>query len=212
MYYEHVLPKPYANKYSKFMREIQVLHYYDILGEPKRVLDIGCGWGAFLEFLPKKVEAFGLDNNETFIKYAAKKGLNVKLGDAKKLQFKDGVFDAVCSDCVIEHLDNRYEIIKEWSRVLKKGGKMMLVFPDIRRRKWEFFNDYTHRQPVHPRAIIEILKDNGFDINIVSREWVTPRGLGRILYYLNNKRLINWVNGLTGKIFSYKSLIVATKV
>ena len=119
------------------MRKELSLQYFDMLKKPKTILDIGFGWGAFLEFLPKEVESFGIDNNKIFVKYGEKKGLKVKLGNANKLEFKNEKFDAILSDCVIEHLDNRYEVIKEWSRVLKKGGRALIIFPNIKRRKWE---------------------------------------------------------------------------
>ena len=46
----------------------------------------------------------------------------------QKLPLKDGGVDAVCCISVLEHTDNYAEIIREFARVLRPGGLLVLTF------------------------------------------------------------------------------------
>ena len=46
------------------------------------------------------------------------------------LPFKNETFDFIMSLHSLEHMRNTVETIKEWLRVLKKGGKIIVVMPD----------------------------------------------------------------------------------
>ncbi len=61
---------------------------------------------------------------------------NVKadvVGDAKKLPFKDAEFDKVYSRFFLEHLPRGEAklAVKEMNRVLKKGGEIEIIVPDL---------------------------------------------------------------------------------
>jgi GT2 family glycosyltransferase/predicted SAM-dependent methyltransferase len=53
--------------------------------------------------------------------------------DAKKLTYEDGTFDEVRACHVIEHFDfhETNVALKEWCRVLKSGGKLVIETPDL---------------------------------------------------------------------------------
>jgi len=59
---------------------------------------------------------------------------------ADKLPIKDEDFDFVTSIHSLEHVDNQYETLKEWFRILKKGGIIGIVHPDV---------EYTKPQTSH---------------------------------------------------------------
>lgn len=53
--------------------------------------------------------------------------------DVRKLPYKDGTIDEIFASHIIEHF-NYYEakeVLKEWKRVLKKGGKLIIETPDF---------------------------------------------------------------------------------
>jgi predicted SAM-dependent methyltransferase len=50
-------------------------------------------------------------------------------GDA--LPFKDGELDYITSIHSFEHFDDQYKLLTEWLRVLKPGGIIALVHPDV---------------------------------------------------------------------------------
>jgi len=105
-----------------------------ITGAEKRVLDVGCGncWTNQL-FSKTSVEHFGIDISENALKRAEKKGVIVKKVnlDSDPIPFEDNFFDLVlCSD-IIEHTLYPENILREARRVLKEGGSLIVVVPNI---------------------------------------------------------------------------------
>lgn len=100
-----------------------------------RILDIGCGPAAILNYLPLNVDYTGYDLNPSYIAYAKKKYghraafhhqrvSDMILADARP-------FDAVLADGLLHHL-NETEAEKFFNighRVLKSGGFMVTVDP-----------------------------------------------------------------------------------
>jgi len=56
--------------------------------------------------------------------------------DIRKLQIPDGCVDGIIASDVLEHFSHREteSILKEWSRVLKKGGEIVLRSPSLRKQ------------------------------------------------------------------------------
>lgn len=83
------------------------------------LLDIGCGEKPYYEIFKDKVSSYiGLDL----------KGGDVK-GSALDLPFPDEHFDTIFSSQVIEHIEDSFLMMQEASRVLKKGGHLILTAP-----------------------------------------------------------------------------------
>ena len=49
--------------------------------------------------------------------------------DAAKLEFEDKKFDVIIASDVLEHINLDVEALKEWKRVLKPNGHMILFVP-----------------------------------------------------------------------------------
>lgn len=103
----------------------------------ERVLDLGCGTGdetiAVASLLGEEGKAVGLDLTSEMIESARKNALekgiaNVRFVNAsiEKLPFKDNQFDAIISNCVINHADDKSEVYREIFRVLKSGGRFVV--------------------------------------------------------------------------------------
>jgi ubiquinone/menaquinone biosynthesis C-methylase UbiE len=48
------------------------------------------------------------------------------LADAKKLDYADGSFDAVCSNTILHHIPNPVEFLREAWRVCAEGGALLI--------------------------------------------------------------------------------------
>jgi len=102
-----------------------------------RILDLGCGTGANLERLLRLklpfAEYVGMDLTEEMLEIARRKadGLtNVKFfqGDIHNLPFAEEEFDLVISTWAFEHLAQPERAAREALRVLKRGGRVVLLF------------------------------------------------------------------------------------
>ncbi len=92
-----------------------------------KVLIIGVGNGASAHYIKKKTGCtlIGIDISKRFIQHAKARGVDARLGNAESLNFKDSSFDAVISESVTAFTDKERSI-KEYHRVLKKGGYLGL--------------------------------------------------------------------------------------
>lgn len=126
-----------------------------------RLLDIGCGAGDMVRaFGSLGLWASGLDREKSKMH----SDIPVKYADIENepFPFGDKVFDVVFSKSLIEHLFDPANFMKECFRILKPGGRIILMTPDWNSQAKIFFDDYTHRQPYTVTAIGDILKIFGF--------------------------------------------------
>lgn len=96
------------------------------------VLDVGCGNGYSTSNIKGKL-VVGVDLSEEQMIKATKKFPNAKyvVGDIRKLPFKSGVFDLVVAINIFHHIENPKIALNEIYRVLKKGGKLISVDPNL---------------------------------------------------------------------------------
>lgn len=104
-----------------------------------RVLDVGCGSGAFLEYVLEKTPAskgYGIDISSGMLPDNAGKKSGYILGDAQSIPFKESSFDTVHLDTVLHHVVGRTRaeykrqviaVLGEIRRVLKPGGDLVLT-------------------------------------------------------------------------------------
>jgi 2-polyprenyl-3-methyl-5-hydroxy-6-metoxy-1,4-benzoquinol methylase len=97
-----------------------------------RLLDVGSGSGAFL--LRMKEEGWdvtGVDPDPHAIASAARQGaIDVRCGTLAEVKFPSDTFDAVTASHVIEHVADPVEVLNECRRILKPGGRLVLVTPN----------------------------------------------------------------------------------
>ena len=109
-------------KYTPTARN--VFRFCRSLNLPKRakILDAGCGTGKLASFWAEEgYDIVGIDISEEALAITRKKGVKTKKADILKgLPFKDGEFDLVYSDGLLEHFTDPEEILTELFRVSKK--------------------------------------------------------------------------------------------
>jgi len=97
-----------------------------------RLLEVGCGSGRMLRTMQKKGwDVVGVDPDPDAIKNAKAKGLIVYQGILADQGFNDDIFDAIVLSHVIEHVSNPLDLLKECERILKPGGHLVLITPNI---------------------------------------------------------------------------------
>ena len=96
-----------------------------------RILDVGCGHGDFLKPVhDKTIHSYGLDSDkDTLAKNLFIK--NKMVGTVEKIPFESNFFDLVVSAWVLEHLVDPQKAFEEIFRVLKPGGKVIFLTPNV---------------------------------------------------------------------------------
>lgn len=156
-----------------------MLHNVD-LGEFRvkkggRVLDIGSAEGANSIGLRKAgyvVSALEIDPNlvRAFREDPETAGIEIFLGDALKMPFKDASFDGAILLEVIEHIENTDDLLKEIYRVLVPGGKLCIAVPTSYTEKvfWRLHPGYaknaTHVKIFSRRQLTNSLSEAGFKV------------------------------------------------
>jgi ubiquinone/menaquinone biosynthesis C-methylase UbiE len=100
------------------------------------VLDVGCGDGSITNAigkLPSVTEINGVDVSRTAISLAKSKypHINFKVGQVIELPFKSNYFDAITAIELIEHIYDTEQMFKEFLRVLKNNGYLIITTTDF---------------------------------------------------------------------------------
>ena len=106
--------------------------------DDSHVLEVGSGSGGPAVYLAaaRGCRVTGIDINEHGVRngeqLAAAKGIadrvTFRVADASKpLPFPPATFDAVLSNDAMCHISNRLEVLAEWHRVLRPGGRMLFT-------------------------------------------------------------------------------------
>ena len=99
------------------------------------VLDIGCGDGTVTLILGKKCKKiYGIDINKIRIELAkyrsfySRKRIKSEFRSTKieNAGFKANYFNKIFCICVLEHIQNYHELLKESYRILKENGQMII--------------------------------------------------------------------------------------
>ncbi|UCG79032.1 MAG: class I SAM-dependent methyltransferase [Nitrospirota bacterium] len=101
--------------------------------KPGRLLEVGCGNGDRLNKIRKLGwEVEGQDIDTKAVNYARKKhNLKIHHGELQGLLLLDSEYDAVVLNHVIEHVHDPVDLLRECHRLLKLGGRLVVVTPNI---------------------------------------------------------------------------------
>jgi ubiquinone/menaquinone biosynthesis C-methylase UbiE len=115
--------------------------------ETDTVLDLGAGYCEFINNI-RCAKKYAVDLNEETKSFAAP-DVEVIMSSATDLSaFKDGTVDVVFASNIFEHLPTKevlMEVLREIYRVLKPGGSLMVLQPNIHyayREYWDYLDHY----------------------------------------------------------------------
>jgi len=142
------------------------------LDKKSKILDIGCGYGAFVSIcIDKGMDAYGIDFNPDHVNIGKKyfnlgDKIQVSNFDDKCSFFKKNFYDVVSLFEVIEHVENPAKIIKLANYLLKPDGILLLSCPNEDRLMLagRIFVDYPphHLTRWNKKSINLLFLKNGF--------------------------------------------------
>ena len=99
------------------------------LGPGMSLLDVGCGrtFPMARKWMSSDAEIHGVD--PVADQLAVPEGVFVTQGSAEKVPYEDKKFDIIASCAVFEHLERPSKVFHEFYRVLKDGGKVIILTP-----------------------------------------------------------------------------------
>lgn len=133
------------------------------LSQGARLLDLGCGRGEMLQaFAQAGLDVQGLDQAQDA--GSCSQGLPICQADITKdrYPFPDGSFDAVFLKSVIEHVWDPGHMLAEILRILRPGGRIIVLTPDFSSCVREFYEDPTHVRPYITRSLLLLLDMGGY--------------------------------------------------
>jgi ubiquinone/menaquinone biosynthesis C-methylase UbiE len=122
--------------FSEYLTQSRLSRVHPFLG--RRILDVGCGYGDLLEFLPDSAEAVVLVDHSAERLPRLKQRLSRASvqgeflhGDVTKqvLQLEPSSFDTVVMAALLEHLKSPDSALKQAYRLLKPGGRLVITTP-----------------------------------------------------------------------------------
>jgi SAM-dependent methyltransferase len=129
----------------------------------ERMLDIGCGPGFLAAELGAAIGStgslFGIDSSGAMLEIARRRcsalpWVSIQHGDAVRLDAEDGRFDAAVSVQVHEYVSDVEAALGELSRVLRSGGRAVLVATDWDTLVW------NSRDPERNRRVLSAFEEH----------------------------------------------------
>jgi SAM-dependent methyltransferase len=113
------------------------------------LLDVGCGTGETLRTMRDLGWAVeGLDTDPVAVQRGQALGLPIQRGSLRECSYPSNQFDAITMFHVIEHLHDPLFDLQQAYRLLKKGGLLVVVTPNVASLGHRFFQrDWIHLDP-----------------------------------------------------------------
>ena len=178
-FYEHIYRYAFA---CKLLRGLEIL-------------DIASGEGYGTHALSKVAKSItGMDVDLETVRHAIEKyALDYRVGTAERIPIESAIFGAAVSFETIEHLSHPEKFLKELSRILKPGGRLVISTPNK--------DVYHHGQEANPFHISELtlaefreILTPHFEIKeIYGQIYPDQPPLEKVLQPLGLKRMTRWL-------------------
>ena len=190
-----------------------------VIKNEKSILDIGCGYGYFLEYMASRNwKCSGVEISKVAVECAKDKMGKEKIfeGKLKQANYKYNFFDAITLWDVLAVVDDPYDELKECYRLLKKGGIIGLRTRNVYFQKFayllykpfkEVFLKLGFKEPYvfnkfcfSPRSIQTLLSRIGFKNIEVSNSLLTYGDPYQHSYYSLPIKLIKTLTDIVSRM------------
>lgn len=213
------------NKPAIFQIELSEFINKNYIQKNTKIIEVGCEAAGTAVLLNQEADIYLLDYNEHIVNIVKQawqqKNLNAHFvcADMYNMPFEDGYFDIIYNGGVIEHYDKneRNRIFKEYAKKLKKGGYMLIAYPNHHSLPYKVaytIRTLTNRWPFPKELKIYDLKEsiNGLDLEFVSR---TVLAKETVFNWLSFWKWLKWSFKQLDKLFNYEgylTVVVLRKV
>jgi len=170
-YYDHSRPPAPEARYHEWLGMVEAA-----IGSG-RLLEVGAGTGGFVRVaLARGWKADATEISSSGLQALRETGANVFAGDVLAAGYASGEFDLVASFEVLEHLPSPLGHLREFWRITRPGGLLVLSTPNfggLTRRclglRWRVI-DPEHLGYFTPRSLEQVLRRVGYEgVRVSSR-------------------------------------------
>ncbi|WP_027392238.1 MULTISPECIES: bifunctional 2-polyprenyl-6-hydroxyphenol methylase/3-demethylubiquinol 3-O-methyltransferase UbiG [Aquimarina] len=172
----------YENKPSGYYDNIRDEMIQYLPENPKTIIDVGCGNGAFAEVLKNTTgaEVWGIEYMDKEAQVAKSKLHKVYSGKCEDYidELPDKYFDAIYFNDVLEHLVDPYEVLDKIKHKLTANGVLISSIPNVRyhntfmkvlvQKDWKYEDfgvmDRTHLRFFTKKSIQRMYEDLGYEV------------------------------------------------
>lgn len=199
--------------YREAVWEILVHDYFQpLIGESRVILDLGSGWGEFINRI-RASKRYAMDLNPEGARRIVPGITFLQQDCSERWNLEDGSLDVVFTSNFFEHLPTKEHLARtlaEARRCLKPGGRLICLGPNMRyvgSAYWDFFD---HHLALSHLSLTEALRMSDFEVGEVIPRFLPytmadgrrpPLALVRL--YLKLPWIWRW--------FGHQFLIVAVK-
>jgi SAM-dependent methyltransferase len=151
------------------------------------ILDVGAGYCSFINNV-QGGRRVAVDLHADLDRFAAPGVETMRLSATDLSPLEGSSFDVVFASNLLEHLtrDQIDQALAEFRRVLRPGGRVILLQPNYRFAYREYWDDFTHLTPLSDRSLSDLLVGAGFELEEVQPRFLpfTLKGAGGSLSFL----------------------------
>jgi SAM-dependent methyltransferase len=209
--YEHRFAGNEARR-SDVWRNLVRYYFQRWVKSTDTVVDLGAGYCEFINNVSAG-RRYALDSNPSTLEKAARNVCVLSQDASEAWQLPTASVDVVFSSNFFEHLQSKKELslcLAEACRVLRPGGLLIALGPNIRYCFDEYWDFIDHQLPLSDRSMMEALEITGFQ-----KELLLPR----FLPFTMSTRIPHWAFlvrmylgfPLAQKLWGKQFLVIARK-
>jgi SAM-dependent methyltransferase len=177
------------------------------------VLDLGCGYGEFINHVAGAGQRYAMDLNPKAAEYLAP-GVSFLFQDCSKTwQLPDASLDVVFTSNFFEHLPDKLALkltLLEAARCLKAGGRLIALGPNIKCVQGAYWDFWDHFLCLTEASLAEALENNGFVVRRAEPRFLPYTTVDQPAYPMGFVRLYLKLP-LAWRIFGRQFLVVAER-
>jgi SAM-dependent methyltransferase len=156
--------------------------FSQFVGEKDVVIDVGAGYCEFINNIRAR-RKIAVDLNPRIREFAAA-DVEVRNESCTNLvSMEDSFADVVFMSNFLEHLPSKqlvFDTLAEARRILRRGGRLMILQPNVRLIPGEYWDFFDHHTPLTERSLVEA---------VVNLDMEPMRVISRFLPYTTKSRL-----------------------
>ncbi|MGV6492672.1 class I SAM-dependent methyltransferase [Stenotrophomonas rhizophila] len=167
--YQHRFPKEELANKNRIWQVLCTQYFSRYVKPDETVVDIGAGYCEFINNIPA-AHKIAVDLNPDVRKFAADGIRIINESCTAVSSIPSGSVDAVFMSNFLEHLPTKdlvLQTLRESARMLRPGGRVIILQPNIRFLYDEYWDYFDHHTALSDRSLVEGVLMAGLDPQVV---------------------------------------------